>query len=161
MEHERWRVGERATAVAVCVAVLGATLSPLIQYRRPLNRRRDGFPLSWYPMFSAERAPRSWITHVAGVRADGSLRYLPSHLLGPGGINQVRRQLYRAAVREQRADQVAAVVAARVAGRADCDDVVTVQVVRTRFDLDHCLLTGAADGKRRVLASVPVVRVAA
>jgi hypothetical protein len=151
-----WRRNERAKAAVFSVAVLGAVLSPLLQYRRPLKKRRDGFPLSWYPMFSAKRRRRSWVTYAVGVDRDGRRRYLHKGLLGAGGINQVRRQLYRIAVREGRPDAYAAALAARVARCRDCADLVRVEVLRTRFDLDNCLLSRSVQGEDRLLAQAVV-----
>jgi hypothetical protein len=154
--NTEWGRGERAGALAFSAAALAAVLSPLLQYRRPLAARVDGFPLSWYPMFSAERRRRVWATHAVGVTADGSRRPLPHGVLGPGGLNQVRRQLYRVAVQEARPDAYADALAVRVARRGDCVDVVRVEVVRTRFDLDRCLLGRRVDGESTVLASAVV-----
>ncbi|MGH3981879.1 MAG: hypothetical protein ACRDST_04085 [Pseudonocardiaceae bacterium] len=151
-----WRGGERAGAAVFSVLVVAAVLSPLLQYRRPLAERVDGFPLSWYPMFSAKRRRRCWITYAVGVRQDGERRYLPCGARGPGGINQVRRQLYRVAVRENRPGTYARALAQRVARRPDCTDLARVEVLRTRFDLDTCLLEHAAQGQHRVLAAAPV-----
>ena len=155
-ENDGWRAGERAGAAVFSVAVLAAVLSPLLQYRRPLSARVDGFPLSWYPMFSAERRRRAWVTHAVAVTADGRRRSLPLDALGPGGLNQVRRQLHRVAVREARPEACAGALAVRVARRQDCADVTCVEVVRTRFDLDRCLISRRVDGESTVLASAAV-----
>lgn len=137
--------------------MLAVVLSPLLQYRRPLTERVDGFPLSWYPMFSTKRRRRPWLTYPVGVAADGVRRYLPSDALGPGDINQVRRQLYRIAVREHRPEVYAVALAGRVARRRDCADLVRVAILRTRFDLDTCLLDQVPQGgEERVLATAPV-----
>jgi hypothetical protein len=156
-----WRPGERLAAGVFSGAMLLAVLSPLLQYRRPPDLRRDGFPLSWYPMFSAKRRRRCWMTYAVGVRPDGSRRFLPSGALGPGGINQVRRQLHRVAVDDRRPELAAAVIARRVGGRRDCRDVVRVEVVRGRYDLDRCLLQRVVNGDERLLAAVEVMRGAA
>lgn len=152
-----WRRGEQAGAAVFSMLVLAAVLSPVLQYRRPLVERVDGFPLSWYPMFSAKRRRRCRITYAVGVRGDGERRYLPCGALGPGGVNQVRRQLYRVAVRENQPEAYARVLAQRVARRPDCADLVGVEVLRARFDLDTCLLQRAVrDQERVVLAAAPV-----
>ena len=152
----RWHRGERARAAVFSAAVLAAVLSPLLQYRRPLAERVDGFPLSWYPMFSAKRRRRMSVTHAVGITADGSRHYLPFETLGPGGVNQVRRQLHRVAVREARPEAYAGALAERVARSRDCADVIRVEVVRTRFDLDNCLTSRQVDGESTVLASAEV-----
>jgi len=56
---------ERNLAVAVSVALVAAVLGPLRQQGRV--RPRDGFPLSYYPMFSARRTGQLAVTHLVGV----------------------------------------------------------------------------------------------
>ncbi|MGH3978841.1 MAG: hypothetical protein ACRDRZ_07555 [Pseudonocardiaceae bacterium] len=153
-----WRPGERAGAAVFSAAVLASVLSPLLQYRRPVTVRIDGFPLSWYPMFSAKRHRRAWVTYAVGVQDDGGRRYLSCGTLGPGGVNQVRRQLYRVAVEEKRPQAYADALAGRVAHRPDCQDLMRVEILRTRFDLDTCLLDRVVRGEEKVLASAPVQR---
>lgn len=155
---DSWRRGERAGAAVFSAAVLVSVLSSLLQYRRPMADRIDGFPLSWYPMFSAKRHRRASVTYAVGVRDDGGRRYLPCGALEPGGINQVRRQLYRVAVREKRPHAYADALAGRVAHRPDCQDLMRVEILRTRFDLDTCLLDRVVRGEEKVLASAPVHR---
>jgi hypothetical protein len=151
-----WQAGERRRAAVFSAVVLGAVLSPLAQYLRPVDRRHDGFPLSWYPMFSARRPRRCRVTYAVGVRSDGVRRYLPEGAFGPGGLNQVRRQLHRVSVREARPEAYAAALAARVARRTDCPDVLRVEVIRGRFDLDDCFLGRVVEGRLEVLASAAV-----
>jgi hypothetical protein len=151
-----WRSGERARAAVFSAAVLAAVLSPLLQYRRPISERVDGFPLSWYPMFSAKRRRQMSVIHAVGITADGGRLSLPPRALGTGGVNQVRRQLYRVAVREARPDAYAGDLAARVARSPDWANVIRVEVVRTLFDLDDCLTSRRVDGESTVLASAAV-----
>jgi hypothetical protein len=153
---DRWCRGERAGAALFSVMVLAGLLSPVLQYRRPLADRVDGFPLSWYPMFSAKRRRRAWITHAVGVDSAGRRRYLPLGALGAGGLNQVRRQLYRVAVREARPEAYAGALGDRVARSRKWAHVIRVEVVRTRFDLDNCLISRRVDGESTVLASAAV-----
>ncbi|GAA1172941.1 hypothetical protein [Pseudonocardia alaniniphila] len=151
-----WRRGERTRAAVFSAAVLAAVLSPLLQYRRPIPDRVDGFPLSWYPMFSAKRNRQMSVTYAVGVTVDGGRLSLPSGALGTGGVNQVRRQLYRVAVREARPDAYADDLAARIVSSPDWGNVIRVEVVRTLFDLDHCLTSRRVDGESTVLASAEV-----
>lgn len=157
MEPDGWRRGERAGAAVFSATVLGAVLWPLAQYRRPLPERVDGFPLSWFPMFSTRRPRKAGINYAVGVRADGTRTYLPSATLGSGGLNQVRRQLNRV-VREGATAGYAVALAARVAARRGLRDVVRVEIVRGRFDLDRCLLERVVQGTEKVLAAAPVPR---
>lgn len=160
MRSDGWARGERAGAAVFSAAVLGAMLWPLAEYRRPLKERVDGFPLSWYPMFSARRPRKAGVNYAVGVRADGSRRYLPSAALGPAGINQVRRQLNRV-VREGGIENHAAAIAARVALRSGLRDVEHIEIVRGRFDLDRCFLDREVRGGETVLVSALVPRDAA
>ncbi|MGI9002446.1 MAG: hypothetical protein ACR2GH_12365 [Pseudonocardia sp.] len=155
MDNGGWRRGERAGVVLFSAALLGAVLAPLRQYRRPLRERVDGFPLSWYPMFSARRRRCATLGYAVGVRADGSRRYLPSSALGPGGVNQVRRQLNKA-VREGRAQPYAEAVAQRVCRLPRCADVTRVEVVRGHFDLDRCLVERPPRAAETVVAAAEV-----
>jgi hypothetical protein len=154
---QNWTVGERWWAGAVTTGVVGATLWPLRQYRRPEPERRDGFPLSYYPMFSEKRGQFGSVPFAIGVRADGSEFNMPYPMLGPGGVNQVRRQLSRAVARG-RAERHARMIAARILERPDCADVVEVRIVNGTYDYDSCLLDGKVTGEVELLVSVPVRR---
>ncbi len=159
MKSDGWRRGEQMGVAVFSTAMVGALLWPLTQYRRPLKERVDGFPLSWYPMFSARRPRKAGVNFAVGVYPDGTRTYLPCGALGPGGINQVRRQLNRA-IREGGVDAHVAGIAARVAMRRDLRDVERIDIVRGRFDLDRCFLDREVRGKETVLASAPVPRAA-
>lgn len=156
MDGHRWYRGERAGAAVLSAAVLGAVLWPLRQHRRAVAERVDGFPLSHYPMFIADRRRCCGITYVVAVRSTGTRTFLRHDALGPGGLNQVRRQLYRVAVTEGRAAEYVAALAARIRAERGYADVVRVEVVRGRFDLDACLLDRAVRGRETVLAAADV-----
>jgi hypothetical protein len=154
---DRWSVAERVWAAAATAAVVGASLLPLRQYRRPRAERVDGFPMSYYPMFSAKRARFARISYALGVRADGSPINLPHDVLGPGGVNQVRKQLSRAVRRDEVAEH-ARRIAARVPEFAEYADVVRVRIVTGEFDLDNCLMARRSEGTETTLAEADVVR---
>jgi len=97
---------------AASAALLGAVITPVRQNWRPVPR--DGFPLSYYPMFSARRRRTGTVTHLVGVDADGRSRVLHYRHAGTGGLNQVRRQIRRS-VTEDRADALAERAAGSVA----------------------------------------------
>jgi len=115
----------KAIAATASGALVAAVLGPIHQTWR--SRPRDGFPLSYYPMFTAKRKASGQVTHLVGVTADGGTRFLPHGLAGSGGLNQVRRQLARSA-RRGTADRVCAAVAAKVAasGERGLADLVEV-----------------------------------
>ena len=154
---DRWTPGERFWAALVTVGVVGTALVPLRQYRRPIGERTDGFPMSYYPMFSARRGQFGHVTYAVGVTEDGGRRNLPYDVLGTGGVNQVRKQLSRAVRRGEQqahADRLAAAVALH----PDHTDLRLVEIVRGQFDLDDCLTNGHARGAETVLASAQVMR---
>ncbi|HEY1966577.1 MAG TPA: hypothetical protein VGH89_01415 [Pseudonocardia sp.] len=157
---ESWEPGERRRATVLAVVMLGALLVPLRQNWRPKSKRRDGFPLSYYPMFSAKRRDTATIHYVVGVRADGSRRYLPHSVLGTGGLNQVRRQLNRV-IREDRATDFAPVVAARIALRPELDDVARVEIIRGEVEIDASFLQRTIQAEEEMLADAEVVRLPA
>jgi hypothetical protein len=127
----------------------------LVQYRRPEEQRVDGFPLSYYPMFSPKRDPHGYVSYVVGVHADGSREKLPYYTLGPGGVNQVRKQLSRA-LHRNRVQSHAELLAKRISERPDRADVVRVEIVRTQFDFDGYMLRGEVEGVQTVLGGADV-----
>ncbi|HEY2202862.1 MAG TPA: hypothetical protein VGH99_00085 [Pseudonocardia sp.] len=157
MSGYSWERGERGRALTLAVAMLGAALYPLRQHFRPAGQKRDGFPLSYYPMFSARRRQFAIVVYAVAVHADGSRHFLDYHLLGGGGLNQVRRQLRRV-VDAGRAGGFVEVVAARVAADEELADIARVEIVRGEFDLDVCLMGHRTEGEETVLASADVVR---
>lgn len=110
---------EQATALTAGTALVAAVLWPLRQQTRP--EPRDGFPLSCYPMFTARRRRNGTVVHLVGVAPDGARTGLSHRLAGPGGLNQVRRQL-NAAVRAGRSQHVVDQVA-RHPGAAGLQEV--------------------------------------
>jgi hypothetical protein len=123
----------KLAALAVSAALLAAVLAPVRQHFR--ENLRDGFPLSCYPMFNAERQKHGFVTHLVGYEADGTRRILHYSYLGAGGLNQVRRQLRRLAL-AGRGGELALEVADAVASRSGKADaaVVRVDVVTGRYD---------------------------
>lgn len=130
-------------ALAGCAVFAGVLLSPLRHYvgnQKTVQRNKvayDSFPISTYPMFSADRKGRVTVPHVIGVTATGQRRPVHYRHYGTGGLNQVRKQVARA-IRQG----VAATVAQRYADalaaskRSKDAEIVTVLVVRSRFSFD-------------------------
>lgn len=151
---------EQRLATALSAAVLGAVLAPV--RHNWTAKPRDGFPLSYYPMFSARRAANVYVHYLIGVTADGERIRLPHHFAGPGGLNQVRRQIRRL-VRENRTDELCQRAAAELVRRrarrktGPYHLVVAVHVVRGRFHLDSCFTNGEVVGTEKVLATVDCV----
>ena len=84
----------RLAAGVVSIALIGATLSPLV--REP---RDDGFPLSTYPMFAWKRPTRLTMSYAIGVTARGERRYLSPRIVGSGEVLQARAIVERAVAR--------------------------------------------------------------
>lgn len=153
-----WGPHERGWVKFFAVALLGAVLMPVRQNWRPAEQRVDGFPFSYYPMFTKRRAQYATVVYAVGVLADGSRRRLRHKVLGSGGLNQIRHQLYRVALTEDRADEYVEALVPRLAEKPSCADLVRVEIVRGEFDLDECLLAREVQGTETVLASADLVR---
>jgi hypothetical protein len=124
MIRNRWLAG------GFSLGLLGAVLWPIAQNWRATPR--DDFPLSYYPMFSARRGKSAAVTHLLGLDAAGRRVPIAYALIGPGGFNQVRRQVR---ARVERGE--AALLCAEVAPRAwqAHPELVTLQVVTGSYRL--------------------------
>ncbi|MGO1561233.1 MAG: hypothetical protein ACTHW7_05340 [Actinomycetaceae bacterium] len=151
------------------IALTALVASPIRHNHRPPADRVDGFPLSYYPMFSARRTRNGTVHHLLGFDADGGEHIVHHRHAGTGGLNQVRRQINRR-VREGRAEElawsVAASVAARPASVADggsrpAHRLVRVQVVTSVHRFDDFFSGDRTPRRRTVLADVPVPHPAA
>lgn len=126
----------RVVAGVLISLLLSAVALPVRRLARPgpPDEERDSFPFSHYPMFSARRKRHHWVTHLLGVRADGTVAPLHYSYLGTGGLNAVRRQVRRR-VREGDgallADRAAELIATR--NRVADRDVIRVHIVRGRY----------------------------
>lgn len=151
-----WEKGERLCAAVVVFGVLGMVLIPVRQFLRPRKERVDGFPMSYYPMFANRRCDTARMVWAVGVIATGVRRNLPHDLLGAGGMNQVRKQM-SSAVRAGRGADHARRLADRVAQDPRGADVVRVEIVCGRFDLERYLLSTDAEAREvAVLAGADV-----
>ena len=118
---------KRAPALLFCAAVIGATLWPLQG-----EPKDDSFPLSTYPMFST--VPKAaWLDVIVGFDASGKEFKIPPQLVANYEVMQAA-QTIRLAVRKQRAPQLCAEVAARVAADPDFEHIVRLEVQRRKFD---------------------------
>ncbi len=139
---------------AFSALLVGAVLAPIRQNRRV--DKRDGFPQSYYPMFSARRPARSTVFHFRGTDADGGFVTVPYTCAGVGGHNQVRRQVRRIAL-EGRGEELCVRAAAQVATLDHLRAVRRLQLVKARYHLDDWFLgTGREPVNLTVLAEVAV-----
>lgn len=148
---------EKLLTYTAGLALLSAVLAPVRQNWR--TTRRDGFPLSYYPMFSARRKRTGVVTHLQGVDDAGRTRLVSYRHAGTGGLNQVRRQINRA-VKDGRAQDLATSVAASVArSRSACDLTLTeVRVVSSRHGYDDFFAGRREPERQTTHACAPVER---
>jgi len=125
-------VRQRVSAVFSTV-LLVLVLSPVTENFRA--EAIDSFPLSYYPMFTADRGQHEPVTYLVGVDRDGVERTLTYRLAGSGGLNQVRKQI-RSMVRQRRAGELCAMVAGRAAGLkgARYNSLRAVRIVSGTYD---------------------------
>jgi hypothetical protein len=147
---------KRLTALVIA-AGLAAMLAPIRQNWRATPR--DGFPLSYYPMFSAARRKTYTVYHLVGLTGDGEQRLLHYSYGGAGGLNSVRRQM-RLLARGGRADALCEAAARRLCERCDAalDDVVTVQLVRSTYRVADYYAGDTRPVREKVFATRAVER---
>ena len=120
----------RVGAAVVTIALIGATLSPLL--RKPVD---DSYPLSTYPMFAWKRPTKLTMSYAIGETATGQRRYLTPRVVGSGEVLQARAIVERAASRGGK--ELAAFcqkVAANVAQIDFFDDVTRIRVMSGTHD---------------------------
>ena len=149
----------KAPATLLSLALLGAVLWPIHQNWR--KQPRDSFPLSYYPMFSAQRKPVEFFYYLLARDEQGARYYVPYQLIGPGGHNSNRRQIRRI-VNEGRAADLARSVAQRLGRRDELpwSKIVTVSVVRGKFAVDDYFHGKQEPVSEQIAASCPVERMA-
>ena len=123
----------RPLATAFSLLLVLALLSPVIQNWR--QDPEDGFPLSYYPMFTTVRGETTKITFVETVDRAGEIHPVRYSHAGRGGFNQVRRQIKRM-VRTDRADEMCELVASRLATRKRYAGAQTVRFVTGEFHIN-------------------------
>ena len=129
--------------------LLGAVLWPVRQNWRA--QPCDGFPLSYYPMFSVRRRRRCKVTHVVGIRPGGERVVIPYRYAGLGGLNQVRRQLRRVALEGEPVEFCRA-VATGIDRRRDPElaGLAAVELVTGSYDLEEFFRGDREPAARRV-----------
>lgn len=98
----------------------------------------DGFPLSHFPMFTVQRGETTNVTHLIGVRPNGSKIIIPYTFAAVGGMNQARRQISRDARDPERAEMLCERAARRIARRGDPQyaDIERVRLVTSTYNID-------------------------
>jgi hypothetical protein len=145
----------KGLAGAASLLTIGAVLWPVTQNWR--KEPKDGFPLSYYPMFSAKRSERARVHYLVGLGTRGERQPIPYTYAGTGGLNQVRRQINRV-VRGGRADTLCRIVAAKVAREERFAGVVTVQVVTGEYPITDYFTGKRNPASERVHAACQIER---
>jgi hypothetical protein len=110
--------------------LIAATLWPVLD-----DPRRDGFPLSTYPMFASKRATQQTYRYALGETAAGGRRTLSPAKVGTGEVLQAIRVIDRAvAGGKAETARLCDAIAARVAADDDFDDVVAIRIVTGTHD---------------------------
>ena len=103
---------------------------------------KDGFPFSYYPMFSHKRKATHSLPYFVGYDESGKRYYIPYKYAGTGGFNQVRRQINKRARRgdvEKLTERVAAKLAREK--KAPYKNLVRVEMVRGKYHLDDFFMS--------------------
>jgi hypothetical protein len=153
-EKVRKRFAGVFSALMIC-----AVLWPVQENWRA--KPHDNFPLSYYPMFTAEREGKLKLTYMVGITAQGERLVIPYRYASKGGLNMVRKQI-RKRVAQGGAAALAQSVAARLARKKRdhrLAGVVTVQIVTGRYRLAEYFAGNKTPLKEKVHASCAVERV--
>jgi hypothetical protein len=115
-------------AGAFSLAMLAIVASPVVENWKA--EPRDSFPLSYYRMFSEDRADRQRLTYLVALDDRGRRYLIPYQFAGAGGMNQVRRQINRRVGQGEAAELCRSVAArlrrsARRPAGADHVEVIT------------------------------------
>jgi hypothetical protein len=139
------------------VAMLGAVFWPIQQNWR--EDPKDSFPLSYYPMFSQKREAIENFYYVVGRDARDGRYFIPRKWIGPGGQNQVRKQMRRM-IDEGRASDLARSVAKRLAGQKDepWSRIVSVAVVSGQYAMNDFFHGKKEPASEKILGSRKVKR---
>jgi len=144
--------------------ILGFTVAVLYPGHRSFNRHSgpDGYPLSWYPMFSGKRDDTLKVTYMYALDAKGKRYTIPYNYWARGGFNQGRSQL-RKAVRQGKKATIkkCEFVAERLAKKKSGwrSRVEKVRVAKGRFDVEQFFVEGNREPLRELIkAECPVVR---
>jgi hypothetical protein len=150
------RTAGKWLAGAFSVVLLGAIASPVVEnWRTPA---RDDFPLSYYRMFSEERSDVQRVTYLVGLDDAGERFLLPYQLAGPGGMNQVRRQMNKL-VEQGQASKLCRSVASRAARAGSrLSTVRMVEVITGTFRLSEYFNSRRAPDSENVRARCDVER---
>ena len=152
----RERASSKPLAAVFSVVLLAVVASPIVEnWRTPAH---DDFPLSYYRMFSEERADLQRITYLVGIDNQGSRFLVPYQYAGSGGMNQVRRQMNKL-VAGGSAPRLCQTVASRVSrARSRLPDLRTIEVTTGTYRLSEYFTGRQAPVTENVNARCTVAR---
>lgn len=147
----------KAGPAILIAATLLVLLSPIVENWKA--KPADSFPLSYFPMFSAQRGSTLTGQSIVGVDGRGQRRVLPYQFAGNGGFNQVRRQV-RAKVKAARSEELCATIAKRLrrSRKKDWSQLQTVQVLTVTHDVDKFFARGPSQISEKMHAACAVAR---
>ncbi len=122
-------------AIVMIFLMVTAVVSPVAENWQ--DDESDGFPLSYYPMFTNKRGEVYRQNYLVGIDAENDRIRIPYRFAGAGGgLNQVRRQINKM-VREGHVNDLCVSVASRLSRRrsAPLNRVVRVRVVTGSYRL--------------------------
>jgi hypothetical protein len=148
---------QRCGAMTVSVATLALLMSPIRQNWS--EQPTDGFPLSYYPMFTSQRGETTTIHHAVGITSEGGSVNIPGRYAGPGGMNTVRVQMRRMCF-DGRAAKLAKRVAERFSGSsfAEQHKIQRVDIVQDEYAIERYFDGETEPVSREVAASARLAR---
>jgi hypothetical protein len=143
----------RAYAVVVSLALIGATLWPVVR-----DPREDSFPLSTYPMFAWKRTTLQTYRYAVGETSTGQRRTLSPRVVGTAEVLQALRVLERSIAGGRGAAlKLCEQIAARVAVDDELADIVAIRMVSGTHDAIDYLVRGVV-GRETELVRCAVPR---
>jgi hypothetical protein len=143
----------RAYAVVVSLALIGATLWPVVR-----DPREDSFPLSTYPMFAWKRTTLQTYRYAVGETSTGQRRTLSPRVVGTAEVLQALRVLERSIAGGRGAAlKLCEQIAARVAVDDELADIVVIRMVSGTHDAIDYLVRGVV-GRETELVRCAVPR---
>ncbi len=148
---------ERRSAITFSIVTVALLLFPI--RHNWLAQPKDGFPLSYYPMFTSTRGEITTLHHVVGITHNGESVNVPGKYAGPGGMNTVRRQM-RKMYHGGQAAELAKRVAERLNGSSFTErhKVVRVEVVKSNYTIKRYFDGETGPVSREVAASVKLAK---
>ena len=153
----RVELGKLAAAL-FSIALIGAMLSAVVKNWQ--DRPRDSFPLSYFPMFTADLEDVHTEQYVVGTDARGRRYAVHYNNVAPGGSLPRVRGETRAMVRRGQAEELCRSASARLAERntRSLRSVVKLEIMTGTFSLSEYLKGNKVPISETLVASCPVSR---